>query len=100
MVEMAGNAKINIKNFKEAYCDHLDQEFSTRDLSSSKVSDSAVLKIEIPKFSGYDSKLDFYTFKSDFERLIAQQIWAPTLPDYLKSNCLSGPALEVVKDLK
>ena len=30
MVEMAGNAKINIKNFKEAYCYRLDQEFSTR----------------------------------------------------------------------
>ena len=78
----------------------MNQEFSTRDLSSSKVSDSAVLDIEISKFSGYDPKLDFYTFKSDFERLIARRIRAPILPDYLKSNCLSGPALEVVKDLK
>ena len=100
MVEMACNARVNIKNWKDAYSHHLDQEFSLRDLSSTKIADSAALDIKVPKFSGYDSKLDFYTFKSEFERLIAPRVRAPILPDHLKLNYLTGPALEVVKEIK
>ena len=37
MVEMACNAKVNLKNWKDAYSNRLDQEFSLRDLSSTKL---------------------------------------------------------------
>ena len=60
---------------------------------------SQLLKLDVPKFIGYESKLNFYSFKSEFEKLIAPRITAPLLPDYLKNNYLGGHALEVVRDI-
>ena len=58
-----------------------------------------MLGIQLEKFSGYDSALDFHTFKSDFYRLVVPRIQAPLLPDYLKKNFLVGQALELVKEI-
>ena len=53
----------------------------------------------MPKYHGYGSSLDFYTFKSEFEKLISGRIQAKLLPDYLKCNSLEGQALDIVKEI-
>ena len=58
------------------------------------------MKIKVPKFRGYESELDFYTFKSEFEKLISPYVQAKLLPEYLKNNYLEGQALEIVKEIE
>ena len=48
---------------------NLEIEISKRDLSEEKVKNASILGITIPKFRGYDSSMDFYTFKAEFEKL-------------------------------
>ena len=60
---------------------------------------TSFLKLDVPKYHGYGSSLDFYTFKSEFEKLISGRIQAKLLPDYLKCNYLEGQALDIVKEI-
>ena len=53
----------------------------------------------MPKYHGYWSSIDFYTFKSECEKLISGRIRAKLLPDYLKCNYLEGQASEIVKEI-
>ena len=41
----------------------------------------------------------FYTFKTEFEKLVASRIQAKLLPEYLKNNYLEGQALEIVREI-
>ena len=43
--------------------------------------------------------MDFYTFKTEFEKLVAPRIQAKLLPEYLKNNYLEGQALEIVREI-
>ena len=47
---------------------------ATRDVTPDKMRNAASLKIELPKFSGYDCEIDFYTFKSEFQKLVEPQV--------------------------
>ena len=69
---------------------------SDRDINDEKLKKSKDLRIEIPKFRGYDSKLDIYSFRSEFEKLIQPSIQKQYWVDVLKNNYLSGPALTLV----
>ena len=60
---------------------------------------ASLLNIELPKFKGYNSVIDIYTFQSEFEKLISPNIQEKLLPDYLKNNYLEGPALSIVKEI-
>ena len=84
-----------LDNFKA----ELDTVISERDLSKEKIQNSVLLGIELPKFKGYDSPLDYYSFKSEFEKLIAPRVQAKLLPDHLKNNYLEGQAFQVVKEM-
>ena len=95
----AYNAREKLKTMILQYKELLEVESKVRDLGKEKVKNASVLKIEIPKFYGYDSALDFYSFKSEFEKLISPLIQVRFLPDYLKNNYLGGQALELVKEL-
>ena len=55
-----------------------------------KMHNSSLLKLDMPEYHGYGSSIDFYTFKSEFEKLISGRIQAKLLPDYLKCNYLEG----------
>ena len=54
----------------------------------------------MPKFSGYQSKLDIYTFRSQFEKLVQpgkqRRFWI----DILKNNYLSGAAYTLVETVE
>ena len=46
-----------------------------RDFTRDKLKKASTLQIELPKFSGYNCKMDFNTFKSEFQKLVE-----PTVP--------------------
>ena len=77
----------------------MEKELKRRDISSEKIKNISTLKLELPNFQGYNSSLDFYTFKYEFEKLISPQIYVKLLPGYLKNNYLEGQASEIVKEI-
>ena len=84
---------------KATYQSELEKEISNRDLSANKLQNASLLKIELPRFKGYNSALDIYTFQTEFEKLVSPNIQRKLLPDYLKRNYLDGPALLLVKEI-
>ena len=83
----------------EKYKTGIDSEISKRDLTEEKIKNAATLGIKLPKFKGYNSTLDYYTFKSEFEKLVSKRISKDLLSDYLKLNYLEGQALQLVKEI-
>ena len=85
---------------KKAFLEKLQTIVSERDVTSDKLKNAASLKIDLPRFSGYDSQIDFYTFKSEFKKLVEPVVQKQYQSDYLKRNYLSGPALNLVEKEK
>ena len=85
---------------KDIYVKSVREEVETRDLSEEKIKNALGLKIKIPKFCGYDSDLDIYTFREQFEKFVAPYVQKPLLPDTLQLNYLGDPALTLKRELK
>ena len=75
---------------------NLQTILNTRDITPDNLRNAATLKVELPKFSGYDCSIDFFTFKSEFETLVEPTVQKRYLAEYLKRNYLSGMALTLV----
>ena len=90
--------KNQLKGSIEIYKTTLRDEITERDLSVEKLKNAASVGIKLPVFKGYESTLDYYTFKAEFEKLIVPRYSKPLLPEYLKNNYLRGQALELVKE--
>ena len=84
----------------KAYKKDVEHEISKRDISEEKIKNASTLGIKLPKFKGYHSPLDYYTFKSEFEKLVVPRIASHLLSDYLKHNYLEGQALQLVKEIE
>ena len=84
---------------KAAYQSKLEKEISNRDLGANNLQNASSLNIELPRFKGYNSALDIYTFQTEFEKLVSPNLQRKLLPDYLKRNYLDGPALLLVKEI-
>ena len=82
----------------KTYAQRVHTIITTRDISEEKLKNSNNLSIELPKFQGYDSKLDIYSFQTEFEKLIQPVIQKRYWADTLKRNYLSGPALILVEN--
>ena len=54
------------------------------------------LNQNLPKFSGYDSKLDIYNFQSEFPKIYKRTTPKRMMPDILNNNLLEGNALSLV----
>ena len=67
----------------------LEKELNIRDLSEEKMKNASLLGIQLPKFKGYNSPMDYYTFKAEIEKLISQRVQTKLLPDYLKGQALT-----------
>ena len=85
---------------KNIYVKSVREEVETRDLSEEKIRNALGLKVEIPRFCGYDSPLDIYTFREQFEKFVVPYVQRNLLPDTLKWNYLVDPVLTLVKELK
>ena len=53
------DSKNELKLLKTKYQKDLNQEIKNRDLSPEKIKNASVLRINIPKYHGYGSSLDF-----------------------------------------
>ena len=71
-----------------------------RDITTEKLKSGSDLLLHLPKFSGYQSQMDFFTFRTQFRKLIEQINQTKNWADYLKHNYLSGQALLLVKNEK
>ena len=84
---------------KSMYVERLNKEVKERQIEERKAFNKSKLSIKLPKFKGYKG-IDFYTFKSDFEKLNLKTTPKELLPDLLKNNYLENPALLLVKDVR
>lgn len=91
--------KERIKNLLNSYKKTLAVEVQERDLTEGKIKDATALGLTLGKFAGYSSQMDYYTFRSEFERLVVPRVQAKLLPDFLKTSHLEGQALQLVKEI-
>ena len=84
---------------KKNYSKMLDDAVIEREPDKLNNFNKQLLNIKLQPFAGYDSNIDFYTFKSNFEKVHLQSTPSCLLPDLLKNNFLVDPALTLVKSL-
>ena len=84
---------------KVGYLSRLESELSSREIEKQKTFKTSSLNIKLPKFKGYNSSLDIYTFQDEFEKVHLKSTPKSLLPDLLKNNLLEGSALALVKDV-
>ena len=82
---------------KENFCDTLSNIILERDITPEKMKQASELTIDLPKFTGYDGKVDYFTFRTEFKKLVEPKIQKKFWPDYLKRNYLGGQALNLVE---
>ena len=100
------NFVVKIRRVKEhalkcrnLYAMKLHSLMETRDINEEKLKKSLNTPIELEKFSGFESKMDIYTFRSEFERLVQPRFQNINWLDALRRNHLSGPALSMVEQV-
>ena len=86
-----------VSSLKVDFQKNLSKILIDRDITPDKLKNASTLDIALPKYSGHDCDMDFFTFKSEFKKLkepnIQKQYWA----DCLKKNHLTGSALALVE---
>ena len=85
-----------IADKRRVFKQNLDRILTNRDITLDKLRNASSLKIEIPKFSGNGCSMDFYTFKTEFQKLIEPSVQKKYRADYLKRNYLTDQALPLV----
>ena len=94
------NSRYNLllKN-KVQYVENLHREIKSREIEKKDVFNSSKLNIKLPKYKGYNSIIDIYSFQTQFEKLYLKTTPTLFLPDLLKNNHLEDPALLIVKNV-
>ena len=59
---------------REQFFAKLEDVVIQRDITADKMKSASEVTIQLPKFCGYDSKLDVFTFKSEFKNMWNQNI--------------------------
>ena len=86
-VELKSDIQKLIKEFEkfekqhQKYVNQLKHEANTREAEKYKVFQQSQLNIKSEKFQGYNSGLDIYTFKSEYEKLHLNLTPKKLLPD-------------------
>ena len=88
-----------IIKLKESYSQCINNEMRNREITKQELFNESKLKINLPKFSGFESKIDIYTFQSKFMKVHKRTTPTRMMPDVLKSNLLEGPALSLVRSV-
>ena len=96
-IKRIGEQYMKLSSQKSDFKAAIHREYSKRELD--KDHSMTNIKIKLDKFCGYDSPIDFYTFKSNFEKLYLQFTPTKYLPDLLKNNHLGEPAITLVQNL-
>ena len=72
-------------------------EVKKRELDKEKQFQISSLDIHLPKFSGYDSELDIFTFQEKFLKLNKAKVPKAHMAELIKNNYLEGAALDFVR---
>ena len=99
MMKDMGERYVKLDSLKHNFVNAVNEEVSKRKLDKDLHYDKAHLNIKLDKFHGYESAVDYYTFKDNFEKVYLQSTPAKFLPDLLKNNFLAEPALTLVRSL-
>ena len=97
MLDLVNIKKIATLERRKKFGDSLRKIVLDRDITPDKLRNACSVKIENFKFGGYESNMDFYTFKTQFQKLIEHRHQKPFLAEVLKRNYLSGSALKLVE---
>ena len=90
---------INISELKEEYVKSLNNEVKNREITKQKLFNESKLRINLPKVSGCETKLDIYSLQSEFLKIYERTTLKRMMLDLLKNNLLEGPALSMVKNM-
>ena len=85
---------------KELYTFNVEKEMESRELHKLETFKTSYLNFKLPKFKGYDSAMDIFTFKSAIKKFYEKRTPRTMLPDLLTNNYLEDPALSLVKSVK
>ena len=96
-IKKIGELYVKLNSMKMNFNKAVHLEYQKRELDKNQ--DVKHIKIKMDKFCGYESSLDFYTFKTNFEKLHLKTTPTYYLPDLLKNNYLGEPALTLVRSL-
>ena len=81
------------------YQGKLQEEIKSRELDKEKNFKASKLEIKLPKFKGYDSELDIYTFQDKYDKLHSATTPKRMMAEHIKNNYLEGSAADFVKRL-
>ena len=56
------------------YTFNVEKEVESRELNKLETFNALCLNIKLPKYKGYDSAIDIFTFKSTFEKLYENEL--------------------------
>ena len=98
-IRTVGEQFEKLSKLKRKFTQSLNNEIENQEVDKTRRFNKTQLSIKLEPFSGYDSKSDFYSFRLNFEKLHVQSTPRKLLPDLLKNNYLSEPALTLVKSI-
>ena len=78
----------NLRKPEDSYASSFDKETKPREITKLEIFSESKLKISLPKFNDYESKLDIYTFQSEFLKIHQKTTPKRTMADVLKITCL------------
>ena len=78
----------NLRKLKDSYNSSVDKETKSREITILEIFSESKLKISLPEFNGYESKLDMYTFQSEFLKIHQRTTPKRMMVDVLKITCL------------
>ena len=97
MLSDTSKRRDDLSKSKAIFDDNLKDIVITRDITPDKLKNACTIQFDIPKFSGYDSSINFFAFKSKFLKLVEPRVQKTYWAEYLKLNYLSGMALTLVE---
>ena len=99
-IKQLGERYFTLDSLRQTFTKNLSSEISNRELDVHSEFKRNKLNINLEKFTGYESKTDFYTFRSNFEKMHLSSTPKSYLPDLLVNNYLADPAYTMVKNLE
>ena len=88
----------NLRKLKDIYASSIDKEAKYREITKLEIFRESKLKINLPKFNGYESKLDIYTFQSEFLKTHQRTTPKRMMADALKNNLIEGTSTITCKE--
>ena len=98
-IKDVGERYTSLEKLRQKFTKELASQIDQRELDKHAEFAKSKLNIKIEKFSGYDATTDFYTFRSNFEKMHLSSTPKELLPDLLRNNYLTDPARTMVKSL-